>query len=90
MKLELDGVVELEGPGLTAVTLHGRGRELVLSVPSARCARRLLGRPEVRTLLRTAPTLLDHLANTELRLRVEVAQTTVFDSRLFDRLRRPS
>lgn len=89
MNLELDGVVKLEGPGDTELTLRGEGQQIVLSLPSARQARRLLSRPEVRSLLKMTPGLLTHLEKTGLRLRVEVAKTTVLDSRLLDRLRRP-
>ena len=62
VSLEIEGTVKLEGPGLTEVTLRGEGRDIVLSVPSARQARRLLGRAEVRRLLKT-PRLVSSIGS---------------------------
>ncbi len=89
MSLEFDGAVKLEGPGNTELTIRGEGQQIVMSVPSARHARRLLGRPEVRTLLKASPSLLEQMVSTGLHLRVEVARKTILDSRLIERLRRP-
>ena len=88
MSLEIEGTLKLEGPGLTEVTLQGRGRDIILSVPSARQARRLLGRTEVRRLLKTSPALLDWLVCSGLHLKVKVGQKTLFTSKLVERFRR--
>ena len=90
VSLEIEGTVKLEGPGLTEVTLRGEGRDIVLSVPSARQARRLLGRADVRRLFKTSPALLDWLVRSGLRLKVEVGQKTLLTSKLVERFRRKS
>lgn len=88
MSLEVEGVVTLEGPGQTVVTIRGEGRDLVVSVPNAGQARRLLGLPEIRRLLKMSPVVLDHLVRAKLHLKLEVGRKTVLTSRLFDRFKR--